>query len=187
MFFNFTWGFLSHSTQAGLRTRVWVAADNGEQIADLPREWEQRATVQRRTKTAARRTFMMLDRQAGVCGQSWGGAWELTAACLLLGCELSSLLFLDVLGRGNIKVRGMYGGILSVVVSCKFTTQCCLWLPEELREHIAHSSVTNLLVACEEGVSPDGPEAGTAQGSALAVSFPCDRFLSEVSDQSILP
>ena len=41
-------------------------------------------------------------------------------------CELSSLLFLDVLGRGNIKVRGMYGGILSVVVSCKFTTQCCL-------------------------------------------------------------
>ena len=27
----------------------------------------------------------------------------------------------------------------------------------------------------------------TEQGSGLAVSFPCDRFLSEVNDHSLLP
>ena len=54
--------------------------------------------------------------------------------------------------------------------------------------HIAMVQLPICLGAYEEVVSPDGgPGVGIARGSFLAVSFPRDRYLSVVSDHSLLP
>lgn len=62
--------------------------------------------------------------------------------------DVSCLLFLDALGCGDIKVKGcVYGGILSVIMSCELHHPGLPLITKELKEHVAHRSVTNLLGA----------------------------------------
>ena len=58
---------------------------------------------------------------AGQAGRRLGRVEKRLGNSLLLVSfwDVSCLLFLDALGCGDIKVRGVYGGILRVIMSCE--------------------------------------------------------------------